>query len=92
MLIGALTVIMTVIGLYDVAQSHEWYDSKCCNETHCHPVADGVVQEKADGVLVAGYGTVPYTDDRLHWSKDDRDHICVSNLLLLCVYRRVKSY
>lgn len=68
----------------------DWYESTCCSNQDCHPVADGVVQNKLNGVEVKGYGMLSYTDPRLRWSRDLRDHICepADHSKLLCVYRR----
>ncbi len=83
-----LLVLALLIGS---ASAHEWYDPNCCAQVHCHPVDDGVVQEKKDGVYVTGYGVLSYTDPRLRWSRDDRDHVCEMGPKLLCVYRRPKD-
>jgi hypothetical protein len=54
-----------------------------------------MIEERADGVHVRGYGTLSYTDARLRWSQDDRDHMCITqdaSHKLLCVYRRPKGF
>ena len=73
------------------ARAHSWYEVTCCSERDCLPVDDGVVVERADGVHVQGHGTLSRTDPRLRMSRDDRDHLCVSQhaaTKLLCVYRK----
>lgn len=84
------------IVLISTAMAHEtktgWnYDSACCSERHCHPVNDGVVEDKRDGVLVQGFGLMSYSDARLRWSQDNQDHLCTSDGKLLCVYRKPKD-
>jgi len=74
------------------AAAHEWYEPACCAETHCRPVADGVVEQKPDGVWVSGYGILRYDDGRLRWSRDDHDHVCSNGGKLLCVYRKPSLY
>jgi hypothetical protein len=75
----------------------DWYDAKCCGNRDCKPVPAGTVENKEDGLHVKGHGVLSYTDPRLNWSRDQRDHICESNTYyngvkqpgkLLCVYRR----
>jgi len=74
--------------------AHEWYSNECCSDRDCHPVADGVVKELADGVHVQGWDVLKYTDSRLKWSQDAHNHICVNstNTSLYCVYRIFKAY
>jgi hypothetical protein len=75
----------------------DWYDAKCCSNRDCHPVPDGFVSNTEQGVEVKGHGLLSYTDPRLNWSRDLRDHICESQTYyngvkqpgkLLCVYRK----
>jgi len=74
-----------------VAHAHDWYEPACCGGSHCHPVADGVVVEGAAGVTVEGFGLMSYSDWRLRWSRDERDHVCIVDGKLACVYRRPKG-
>jgi hypothetical protein len=76
------------------AAAHEWYELSCCDEQHCSPVPDGTVEEGKDGVIVQNFGILSYTDPRLRWSKDNRDHLCILRGYkpkLLCVYRKPKG-
>ena len=75
-----------------VAMQTTFYEPSCCSGRDCAPVADGVVSEKAAGVLVQGYGLLSYSDARLRWSRDDRDHVCAQAGKLLCIYRRPKAF
>lgn len=73
------------------ASGHEtktgWmYDAACCGGSDCQPVKDGVVVPKADGIWVDGFGILSYTDMRVHWSRDDDDHVCARGMKLYCVY------
>lgn len=74
--------------------THSWYDDSCCSTVDCAPVEDGLVEEKAGGVHVKGFGVMSYQDSRLRWSRDEKDHLCISTLSkeLLCVYRRPKGF
>jgi len=86
--IAALVALMMLAA---PAAGHEWYDPACCNEVHCHPVADGVVQQLGFGVSVrldTHTLTIPYSDPRLRWSRDDHDHICSNGSQVYCVYRK----
>lgn len=74
-----------------------WYDAKCCHQRDCKPVPDGTVENKEQGVFVKGHGFLSYTDPRLNWSRDNRDHVCESQYYLngvqqpgklMCVYRK----
>jgi hypothetical protein len=71
---------------------HSWYGPECCNGADCHPVPDGTVQELKDGIVVRGFPMMSYSDPRLHWSEDDRDHICARGQSLFCIYRRPKEF
>ena len=80
-------------------RGHGNYDPACCSDRDCHPVEENVVQERSDGVHVQGHGILSYTDLRLRWSKDDRDHVCeqstgggVGAKKLFCVYRKTKGF
>lgn len=74
---------------------HMWYENACCGGMDCKPVADGVVEDRQQGVEVNGFGLLSYSDPRLRWSQDNSDHLCVSNSTmtpkLVCVYRRFKG-
>ena len=85
MMLSAIKVVAAFLTI------HLWYENACCADQDCHPVEDGVVTEGRDGVEVQGFGTLSYTDSRLRWSQDNRDHLCVSNIhKLICVYRKPK--
>jgi hypothetical protein len=90
-----LLLVLVAVVLADPALSHSWYEPACCSGVDCAPVQDGLIEDRADGVHVRGYGTLSYTDARLRWSQDDRDHMCVTqdaSHKLLCVYRRPKGF
>lgn len=88
-LLATCTAFATVAWAILPARGHSFYEPACCSERDCAPVADGVVVEKPDGVHVRGHDVLSRTDPRLRWSRDDRDHLCVSpSSKLLCVYRR----
>ena len=70
-----LLLVLVAVALADPALSHSWYEPACCSGVDCGPVQDGMIEERADGVHVRGYGTLSYTDARLRWSQDDRDHM-----------------
>lgn len=74
---------------------HMWYENACCGGNDCKPVPDGTVVEQKDGVEVKGWGKLSYSDQRLHWSQDDSDHLCVTGTTfephLVCVYRKPKD-
>lgn len=68
--------------------AHSWYDSDCCSEGDCHPVAgrevaDGFVLEYKDQSFHVAYG-----DKRLRVSADTKFHLCINAYLttLHCVY------
>jgi len=84
-------VIAASLACLGSASAHDWYELGCCGGSHCGPVADGVVVERKDGVSVQGFGTLSYSDPRLRWSRDDRDHVCSVGDKLLCVYRKPKG-
>jgi len=84
-------VLLILIASCVAAHAHDWYETSCCGGSHCGPVADGVVIEGADGVTVEGFGLLSYGDTRLRWSRDDRDHLCVVDGKLACVYRKPKD-
>lgn len=93
---AAFLVLLLIFIIMAYAHAHEtktgWlYDPSCCNDTHCHPVEDGTVEDKRDGVSVTGFGILSYSDPRLRWSRDNGDHVCTSNGKLLCVYRRPRD-
>ena len=84
-------VLFVLALLVGPAESHSWYESACCGGTDCAPVPDGVVVNTKEGVMVAGFGLLSYTDPRLRWSRDDHDHVCASHDLppkLHCIYRK----
>ena len=85
---GGLKIVATILAI------HGWYDLECCGDRDCYPVDSGVVKELKEGVVVQGFGILSYSDRRLRWSKDDRDHICAarSGGGLICVYRRPKEF
>ena len=85
-----MTIILLLL-LATTAGAHEWYEHACCDTRHCHPVADGVVEDVNDGVKVQGHGTLHCGDPRLRWSRDNQDHVCEAPEKLLCVYRRFKG-
>ena len=95
--VALLTLTMPSMCAYtNFARAHEtrtgWkYDGACCSEQHCHPVKDGTVVDRLDGVWVEGFGVLSYTDARLRRSGDDMDHVCVSTGKLLCVYQKPKD-
>ena len=76
---------------------HDWYEQSCCGNTHCHPVPDGTVVNLATGLYIKGHGVIAYSDPRIRWSQDEKDHVCElkdfsdGHLKLLCVYRRMVS-
>ena len=95
-LAAALKIATLVIGpflavaLIGAASAHDQhlYDMACCDRQDCKPVADGVVEEKADGVHIQGHGIVNRLDPRLRTSRDDRDHLCIRGGKMICVYRK----
>jgi len=90
-----LILATLAIMLADPALSHSWYEPACCSGVDCAPVADGIVEEREDGVHVIGYGILSYGDARLRWSRDEQDHMCVTqdaSHKLLCVYRKPKTF
>jgi hypothetical protein len=90
-----IVLVIAAILLADPALSHSWYEPACCSDVDCAPVADGMVEDMADGVHVQGYGVLSYADARLRWSQDDQDHMCITRDVshkLLCVYRRPKDF
>lgn len=80
-----ITVIFGVLGwlvIFAMAalsvRAHGWYDPACCSGFDCAPDHAGLVEEKADGVHVLGFGVLAYTDPRLRKSRDYEDHVCIS--------------
>jgi hypothetical protein len=96
-LVAVLVLLMLSTCAYrNFVMAHEtltgWaYDNACCSDQHCHPVKDGVVEDKVDGVHVQGFGILSYTDQRLRRSGDNNDHVCTSEGKLLCVYEKPKG-
>lgn len=92
---SVLIAVFIILALASVpARGHEWYENACCSDRDCAPVADGTVTDKKGGVAIEGFGTLNYSDPRLRWSRDNRDHLCISSgppQKLICVYRRFKG-
>src|SRR5687768_2392721 len=74
---GLLLIVAILVWSISASWGHDWYDKQCCSGHDCKPVPDGDVVETSAGVQVKGWGTIPETDRRLHWSQDERDHVCV---------------
>lgn len=87
-MIRTLVVLILIAFAIRVAWGHGWYEQSCCSDKDCHPVENGAVQNGKEGVAVEGFGLLSYSDPRLRWSRDDRDHICHNGIKLHCVYRR----
>lgn len=88
-----MRTLAVLLLLTSVATAHDWYEKSCCAERDCHPVDDDTVHETDRGVEIKGYGILSYSDPRLRWSRDNKDHICESSVQnkLICVYRRPKG-
>jgi hypothetical protein len=100
-MIRATLLCLTLAG---PAAAHSWYDPACCSDRDCAPVPDASIVAMSDGYHVtllpgdhplirAPISTVvPYGDPRINWSKDARQHACVSFPRpngfqgLLCIY------
>ena len=103
---GVLTAAGCVFGQF-LAQAHGWYEELCCKGEHCEPVADGAVQETADGFTVPSGELLPYADSRVHRSHDMHFHWChmpsglpsalrngtaLSYEITLCLYAPPRSF
>ena len=90
-----MTIIL-VLSLW-LLHVHDWYEQSCCGNTHCHTVPDGTVVNLATGLYIKGHGMIAYSDPRIRWSQDEKDHVCElkdlddGHLKLLCVYRHQHS-
>jgi hypothetical protein len=90
---ASLALVLMVLALLIAtrARAHSWYPSDCCSDRDCSPAGDGVVQEKADGLHVRGFGVLPYTDPRIRISRDLDEHVCTAPGRLICVFVRPKG-
>jgi hypothetical protein len=60
------------------AFGHEFYDKKCCDEKHCHPVNCNEITERANGWLWQHDGTkVMFYRHALKKAPDGKCHVCV---------------
>lgn len=88
LLLAAVTAMMMTTG----ADSHSWYDAKCCSDRDCRPVAKGEVSRTPTGWVVRPVGTSIETffsdaDARIHPSLDVNMHICVGQSTVFCLYK-----
>ncbi len=93
--IGMCMIVAAVL-MATPARGHSWYESDCCSGIDCAPVADELIEERADGVHVQGFGVLAYGDPRLRWSRDHQKHLCAQRSLFLgtqirCVYLKPGS-
>ena len=62
--------------LWAPAEAHSWYDSYCCNENDCQPLAPSDVTEGPKGYTIKGEHFVPYNDKVIRSSQDGQYHWC----------------
>lgn len=73
-----------------------WYDMSCCSMSDCEPVDARAIVETKDGYVVlyrssrghvVGPVLVPFSDKKIHLSKDMDQHACSSSIgTLYCIY------
>jgi hypothetical protein len=74
------------------ATAHSWYSEQCCHDKDCHPVRCQEIEKISDGWLWHDKATKRrhwFPHDRLHASRDDTCHVCVSPLTTpsgICLY------
>jgi hypothetical protein len=75
--LGAIIAAASTFGM-PLASAHNeiWYEKQCCDDKHCEPIADGVVQETSKGFKVPSGELLPFADGRVRQSHDMRFHWC----------------
>jgi hypothetical protein len=59
------------------AQAHWWYSAKCCGERDCREATVGEVVLMSNGWYIATTEEiVPFDDERIQISMDDKFHVC----------------
>ena len=83
-------IILLAATIIDEAQSHEWYENRCCNEKDCREAAPGDVEVTPEGYRIHSLNlTVPYRSEKVRFPPPDgRYHICTHHELgfFLCLY------
>lgn len=94
-----VTALFVCLSMSAAAQEHnhgkhaipDWYDSACCNQRDCKPVADGDVEfADMDGPIVRykPTGNV-FHRSQFRRSQDERYHVCINPAgTSLCFYDR----
>lgn len=90
LLLAALFILIGIcmcLLLLTAAEAHSWYDSSCCSDSDCAPVADGAIREEPNEFIMPNGDTVARTSGRVHQSLDGRWHWCHTQQAgTICVY------
>lgn len=69
------------------ALAHSWYDKDCCDERDCRPATPEEVQVVPNGFTVRYKGMVRnFSRTEFRPSQDGRYHICVTPVIIRCLY------
>ena len=83
----ALVTLGLVLGSYDAAQGHSWYDTDCCDTRDCRPAEAAEVTVVPDGFDVrVGKQFRHFGRTEFRQSQDARFHVCVSPATTRCPY------
>lgn len=69
-------------------QVHGWYDSWCCNDTDCRPVACEELTEDSNGVR---YKEFLIPKEHVKPSKDNQCHVCIFQGKGRCAYIQMNT-
>lgn len=92
-----LAVFMTFANAHDAPTGWQ-YDASCCSGIDCQQAPKADVTERPDGYHLASSGEViPYSDPRIHRSKDEFYHECkpggdLTQKHSFCLYVPDKGY
>lgn len=75
LLVFSLVILLGILLAYSISWGHSWYDSDCCSNTDCRPVACDELIEQNDGKIKYGAWTIEKPNVRP--SKDSKCHICI---------------
>ena len=84
-----LICCLVLFGYIRAAQSHNWYDSWCCDQRDCAPVPAGTTITPApSGYMVAVPGREPrlFLQSAVRPSQDGEIHICIYRGEARCLY------
>ena len=71
-----LFVCLLLLILVSPVLAHDWYDSTCCSNQHCHPITCESITEQGR-VLV--YKGMKFYDSMIKPSKDALCHVCIGD-------------